>query len=293
MFADQNQADAKVRAQQRLRLQRFGMALASYLVVALALFVCDSFGFERMRPLNWQICIALAVFGNAIFFTLIVSGRNLNFRDPSLTWLQILYAGGILIFILYVMPDMRPVALMFFVPAFSFGMLRLQRRAYLGLVACVMGLYLVVLLVEYTQAQPGYQLKYQLFLYTLFGIVLTWFAYFGGFISNIRRRLKVRKEQVQRVNTEIRLEVEERRKAQKEKDELIVELREALSKVKTLSGLLPICASCKKIRDDQGYWNQLELYIGDHTDAAFTHSICPECAQKALAETHRKKAPAR
>src|SRR5262249_45061008 len=58
------------------------------------------------------------------------------------------------------------------------------------------------------------------------------------------------------------------------------ELREALSKVKVLSGLLPICSSCKKIRDDQGYWNQMELYIREHSEAEFTHSLCPECAQK-------------
>jgi hypothetical protein len=58
------------------------------------------------------------------------------------------------------------------------------------------------------------------------------------------------------------------------------ELQEALDKVKTLSGLLPICASCKKIRDDQGYWHQVEVYIKDHSDAEFSHSICPTCAEK-------------
>ena len=68
--------------------------------------------------------------------------------------------------------------------------------------------------------------------------------------------------------------------AERERDRLIVELKEALSKVKLLSGLLPICASCKKIRDDQGYWNQVEKYIGEHSDARFSHSICPECVKK-------------
>ncbi len=58
------------------------------------------------------------------------------------------------------------------------------------------------------------------------------------------------------------------------------ELREALSEVKVLSGLLPICSNCKKIRDDQGYWNQMELYISEHSEAEFTHSLCPECAKK-------------
>ncbi|HNC23926.1 MAG TPA: hypothetical protein PLU52_06950 [Opitutaceae bacterium] len=57
------------------------------------------------------------------------------------------------------------------------------------------------------------------------------------------------------------------------------ELRDALTEVKTLTGLLPICASCKCIRDDRGYWNQVEAYIGDRSHATFTHSICPKCAQ--------------
>lgn len=71
-----------------------------------------------------------------------------------------------------------------------------------------------------------------------------------------------------------------RRKAESEKEKLIAELEKALSNVKQLSGLLPICAHCKKIRDDQGYWNQLESYIGDHSEAEFSHSICQECARK-------------
>ena len=65
----------------------------------------------------------------------------------------------------------------------------------------------------------------------------------------------------------------------KEKEKLISELQEALAKVKTLSGLLPICSSCKKIRDDKGYWNQIETYIRQHSEAEFTHSICPKCAK--------------
>jgi hypothetical protein len=58
------------------------------------------------------------------------------------------------------------------------------------------------------------------------------------------------------------------------------ELREALSKVRILSGFLPICSSCKKIRDDRGYWNQIESYIRKHTYAEFTHSICPDCSKR-------------
>jgi len=64
-------------------------------------------------------------------------------------------------------------------------------------------------------------------------------------------------------------------------------LQDALTKVKTLSGLLPICAHCKKIRDDKGYWNQIESYIRDHSEVDFSHSICPECAKNFYPEFYK------
>ncbi len=62
------------------------------------------------------------------------------------------------------------------------------------------------------------------------------------------------------------------------------EMRKALSRLKVLGGMLPICASCKKIGDDRGYWNQIEAYIRDHSEAEFSHSICPECAKRLYPE---------
>jgi len=59
----------------------------------------------------------------------------------------------------------------------------------------------------------------------------------------------------------------------------ITELKQTMARVDTLNGLLPICANCKKIRDDKGYWNRLEAYIQDHSEAEFTHGICPECIE--------------
>lgn len=76
------------------------------------------------------------------------------------------------------------------------------------------------------------------------------------------------------------MDITERKRSEAERERLIQELQEALSKVKTLSGMLPICASCKKIRDDKGYWTQIEAYIRDHSEAEFTHGICPECMKK-------------
>jgi PAS domain S-box-containing protein len=78
----------------------------------------------------------------------------------------------------------------------------------------------------------------------------------------------------------VKEDITQRKKAEAEREKLINELQVALADVKTLSGLIPICSSCKKIRDDQGYWNILESYIMKHSDARFTHGMCPECMAK-------------
>lgn len=83
-----------------------------------------------------------------------------------------------------------------------------------------------------------------------------------------------------RVAGEIIVTATERQRAERERIRLIEELRGALAHVKTLSGLLPICASCKKIRDDKGYWSRIEEYVSEHTDTTFSHGICPDCAKR-------------
>jgi GAF domain-containing protein len=73
--------------------------------------------------------------------------------------------------------------------------------------------------------------------------------------------------------------LDERIAAEKQREEVIKNLNKALSQVKKLSGMLPICSHCKKIRDDKGYWNQIEGYLLEHSEAEFSHSICKECAE--------------
>jgi GAF domain-containing protein len=74
--------------------------------------------------------------------------------------------------------------------------------------------------------------------------------------------------------------MDDRIAAERQREKVILDLNKALSEVKKLSGLLPICAHCKKIRDDKGYWTQIESYIHDHSDVEFSHGICKECADK-------------
>lgn len=102
--------------------------------------------------------------------------------------------------------------------------------------------------------------------------------------DELELRVEQRTADLARSNRALQEEIGERKRAQDEREQSIAELKEALAQVKTLSGLLPICASCKKIRDDKGYWNQIESFIRKHSSAEFTHSCCPECAKELYPE---------
>jgi PAS domain-containing protein len=92
--------------------------------------------------------------------------------------------------------------------------------------------------------------------------------------------VRERTAEISSVNERLQREIVERKRAEMEKEWLIKELEDALSNLNTLSGLLPICAWCKKIRNDGGYWQQVDAYIAEHSNAEFTHGICPECAER-------------
>ena len=76
------------------------------------------------------------------------------------------------------------------------------------------------------------------------------------------------------------IDITDRKQNDEEREMLIIQLQKALGEIKTLSGMLPICSACKRIRDDTGYWHQIEEYVDSHSEAQFSHGICPECAKK-------------
>lgn len=117
--------------------------------------------------------------------------------------------------------------------------------------------------------------------FSVVAAIAYWFEYLR---HQYRSGMERERQALQEEQALLRQQVEEREKTEKENALLIQQLQQALSKVKLLSGFLPICASCKKIRDDKGYWNQVEFYIKEHSEAEFSHGICPECAKKLYPE---------
>jgi CheY-like chemotaxis protein len=111
----------------------------------------------------------------------------------------------------------------------------------------------------------------------------------SGAIDYIRKPFS-QTELKARVKSALRLResMELLNRSNREKEEMIMQLRDALNNVRTLSGLLPICSFCKSIRNDQGYWERVEKYISEHSEATFTHGMCEECAKKMYPELFRK-----
>jgi len=111
-------------------------------------------------------------------------------------------------------------------------------------------------------------------LFEVVGLVISALMMAGIYlIRPVFSAMAASREELRRMNERLSSLSEEQKK-------LIDELRDALANVKTLKGLLPICASCKKVRDDKGYWQQVEVYVRDRSDAEFSHGLCPECEEK-------------
>ncbi len=108
-------------------------------------------------------------------------------------------------------------------------------------------------------------------------------------ISGIQEPYALIFRELNKKNEKLEEEIDIRLKAENLLANTVSDLNLAISNVKILSNMLPICASCKKIRDDKGYWSQVETYISNHTDTVFSHGICPDCEKKAYAELEKFK----
>jgi len=113
-----------------------------------------------------------------------------------------------------------------------------------------------------------------------FKIFSFYYIYKAIVMTGIREPYKIIFKELDTTINVLNDEIAVRKKLELEKEETIVKLRNALQEIKTLEGLVPICSHCKKIRDDKGYWNHLETYLDKHSEATFSHGICPDCIKE-------------
>jgi hypothetical protein len=265
-----------IQMQRALHLRRFSMALGTYSIVILGSLLTQWLGLAHMSFFQWVIVIGLFVIGNGAFFLIFLTGANLRFSDPSLIAGHMMYCillSGVLIFS---MGQIRPLLLLFYIPALSLGLLGLTSKQYWTMAATVLAVYGSVLILQYMQTPGAFDAKYELFVFFVTGLVLTWFALFSTFISDLLQKRHQQNTATFKAGQQIQLQNGD--------------LSQAMNKTKTLGGLLPICASCKNIRDDQGNWNQLECYIASRSEAKFSHSICPDCARELYSDVPGFKA---
>lgn len=121
----------------------------------------------------------------------------------------------------------------------------------------------------------------------IWGIGLIFISIFVGRLQSLTSQ-RIETQQIADKHESLAKHHEELKAVHSKIDAQNKELKEALSKVKLLSGLIPICSSCKKIRDDKGYWNQIETYVQEHSTAEFSHGICPECTKRLYPEFQGK-----
>jgi len=100
--------------------------------------------------------------------------------------------------------------------------------------------------------------------------------------------VRERRGEIVKSNHKLQIEILSRKRIEEEREQLIFEITEALTRMKQLKRLLPICPSCKNIRDDEGYWNNLEVYLGKHSNAEFSHGICRSCMKKLYPERYER-----
>ena len=103
-------------------------------------------------------------------------------------------------------------------------------------------------------------------------------------LDNLEKLVEKRTVELSKTNIELEKEITEHKRTEEILQQESKKLKKTMAEVKILSGMLPICANCKKIRDDKGYWNQIESYIGAHSEAGFSHGICPDCAKELYPE---------
>jgi len=146
-------------------------------------------------------------------------------------------------------------------------------KQFVGLVIIVCTVYGLVLFIEFDKSGVSSE-----GLFLRVPVLLIMAAFYGSSVGMVQKERRQKAGLMEYIAA--------LRQAEEERERLIRQLQDALANIKTLKGLLPICFSCKQIRDDKGYWNQIDTYIQAHTEAEFTHGICPPCAQKLYPDIH-------
>ncbi|MCP3923802.1 MAG: response regulator [Desulfobacterales bacterium] len=214
MFQNNKLSASDIKAQ-KIRKYRFKLALITYVIAVSFALMVPALGLVKISLNQLVIFLTIPLIGNTIFFFIFHTNLNLKFKDQSLTTEQIIYANLWGLVLLYMLPSVRSIVLMFLLPAFSFGMLRLTLKQHLYVVLVIMPVYATILFIEFSLTQREISWVYEFFLFFLYGVLLMWFAVFGGMVSKMRNKLRKQNRKVIESNLKYRKEKKEREKTSK------------------------------------------------------------------------------
>lgn len=229
-------------------------------------FICILYGFYYLLVLDsFHAFIFTEFFGSTYLLYFYIFHKGQYF--PAVVTLTSTYMFQVFVIVVFFLSTASGVHFFLFLTGPSMYILPLKGRqrifkTIVGILSLILFLTCEIIGSKYAIIKIGKKEAYSLYIVTM--LIVFFFTFliiylFQREIDKREERLKKRAEELSTTNEK---------------------LKTSIDRVKTLSGLLPICYSCKKIRDDKGYWSKIELYIDQHTDAEISHGICPECAKK-------------
>lgn len=227
-----------VQKAQSIRIKRWRLAQLAYVFVITAAYLAPFAGMGSMSSMVFAFFLAAAVVGNAVFYCLFKTNRNLRFADPSLTFAQMIFSTFWGMIPLYFMPGARLVFQLFYLISFCFGMMRFTLSQYFKVFFTAVSLYFVILVLDYLGQRPGFFVSTEVFQFVLFILVLFWFTVFGSYVSSLRSRLRAQHAELRNAHQALQAESEERKRAMSDRSKLETQLQRArkMEAIGTLAG---------------------------------------------------------
>jgi diguanylate cyclase len=188
---------------QMLRLRRIRAAAYNYIFACAFILLIQITSDGQVLVGHWFVILFSALLGNFFFVYLIVSDKNTQFKDPSMTEAQIVFAAFWGVLVMLALPENRIVILMMFLPPFLFGSFKLNRKKYLRLSFCVSIIFALAIIFEHYFLNKNMNLLYQLTVWLSFSCVLLWLSLYGSYVYDTNRRLRLANDHLNKTKTEL------------------------------------------------------------------------------------------
>jgi len=281
IFVMETTYNEKTKYIRKITIRNSLLAIAGYCMVLSVGIITQYIGFITISYTVFVISVSYILATNLIFLMIILKKKNLDNRlSVRFGYAQLINWLVTFFLITMVFEQERVVVLIFSFSALiylvSYGTFRISLLMLTAVNAIYMGAAFVSI---YILNQPG-SLSREIF-HVLCSIPAGIFiSYMASLFRTQRERIHKARKEAETARDMLKIEMRKVEENSRTLVRLNEQLVDSILQVKTMSGFIPICANCKKIRDDKGYWDQIESYLHDHADLEFSSSLCPECAKE-------------